>query len=157
MRFDHDHSSAERIIPLDLGVRQDAAVPAPWLLQTDRRCFLIFSLAEPPGMLGIVEWLSCAGAVLGGLNDEAFAGHPLYRRGLEDLPYGAGEVVGSAWVRELDAANAHGYLGGRANPPADVVERVSPPSGLRHFILEFHDSSFECVATEFVSYATGNS
>jgi hypothetical protein len=123
-------------------------------LATERRCFLIFSLAKPTGMLGIVEWLSCAGAVLGGLNDEAFAGHPLYRRGLEDLPYGAGEVVGSAWVRELDAANAHGYLGGRANPPADVVERVSPPSGLRHFILEFHDSSFECIATGFVSYAT---
>jgi hypothetical protein len=154
MRFDHDPESPERVVAVDLGVRQEAAVPAPTLLQNEARTFLVFAAREF-GTRAIVEWLSCTGAVLGGLNDEAFAGHPLYARGLADLPYGAGEVLESAWVHERHEANALGYLGRYGEPPdPDVVERVRTPSPLRHFVMQFHDSSFECVALGFVSYVT---
>lgn len=70
-------------------------------------------------------------------NDEAFSGHPLAARGLER--YGAFEVLSSSWIRALKQMNS-------------VHARNSPVlfADLRHFILTFHDSIFECIA-EFYS------
>ena len=75
-------------------------------------------------------------SMFGPPNDEAFSGHPLADRGLK--PHGAYEVVNSSWVRKLEAMN-------RVHP------HHSPNSydDLRHLILSFHDSTFECVARSF--------
>lgn len=71
-------------------------------------------------------------------NDEAFSGHPLAARGLH--PYCAFEVVDSSWVRQLERMNCvHPY---------HKPERFK---SYRHFVLAFHDSTFECVAK---GYAT---
>ena len=79
--------------------------------------------------------LYCA-TMFGPPNDEAFAGHPLSSRGLG--PYGAFEVLDSSWISQLERMNSvH---------PSHRRERYLQ---LRHFILSFHDSTFECVAPRY--------
>jgi hypothetical protein len=69
-------------------------------------------------------------------NDEAFEGHPLAGRGLE--PYGAFRIDDSSWIRRLERMNAvHEY-----HRPEAFAE-------LQHFVLTFHDTTFECVALTF--------
>ncbi len=72
----------------------------------------------------------------GAPNDEAFEGHPLAARGLE--PYGAFEVLNSSWIRALSRMNEV-----HSNHSDDMFRR------LRHFVLTFHDTTFECVARDF--------
>jgi hypothetical protein len=68
-------------------------------------------------------------------NDEAFDGHPLAGRGLE--PYGAFRVDDSSWIRRLERMNS-----------VHEVHRAEAFAELTHFILAFHDSTFECVAAD---------
>ena len=69
-------------------------------------------------------------------NDEAFGGHPLFARGLR--PYGAFEVLNSSWVRALERMN-------RVHPNHQRERHLRR----RHFVLSFHDSTFECVADRY--------
>ena len=73
---------------------------------------------------------------MGTPNDEVLHGHPLDGRGLHF--YGAFSVENSDWIKELEAINSvHTHY----NPEAW--------KNLKHFILCFHDSTFECVAEGF--------
>lgn len=69
-------------------------------------------------------------------NDEAFEGHPLATRGLH--PYGAFQIEKSSWVRQLETMNS-------------VHPNHKPESfwQLRHLVLAFHDSTFECICRDF--------
>lgn len=69
-------------------------------------------------------------------NDEAFSGHPLADRGLK--PYGTFEITSSSWIRALERMNS-------------VHPHHKPElfSGYRHFVLSFHDTTFECVAAGY--------
>lgn len=68
--------------------------------------------------------------------DEASAGHPLANKGLQ--PYGAYEIESSSWLAHLISMNSvH---------PEHRAERYSK---CRHFILSFHDTTFECIAEDF--------
>jgi hypothetical protein len=88
-------------------------------------------ITEEPTAVVVFE--HCTAHLFGPPNDESFSGHPLASRGLE--PYGAFEVKKSSWVRALERMNSvH---------PHHRPERYAR---LRHFILAFHDSTFECVA-----------
>jgi hypothetical protein len=69
-------------------------------------------------------------------NDEAFSGHPLRGRGLR--PYGAFEVQFSSWIRALKHMNS-----------VHPCHRPDSFSSYRHFILSFHDSTFECIAQSY--------
>lgn len=68
----------------------------------------------------------------GAPNDEAFEGHPLESRELH--PYGSFEIKPSSWIARLDEMNS-------------VHHCHTPGSfeGMRHIVLAFHDSLFECV------------
>lgn len=69
-------------------------------------------------------------------NDEAFSGHPLAARGL--CPYAAFEVEHSSWLHSLERMNSvHPY---------HKPERFAR---YKHFILSFHDTTFECLAESF--------
>jgi hypothetical protein len=94
------------------------------------------SAATTEDPVAVVDFGLARAHYLGPPNDEAFHGHPLASRGLR--PYGAFEVGNSSWIRALAEMNA-------------VHPRHSPAlfASLRHFILTFHDSTFECVAKEF--------
>ena len=139
-------------VPIDFPVRWSSGAPLPHLLRSDNRTLLLFVLEDvDPGWDGsfprivgptterdiaVVEFDQCVSAKLGMPNDEAFHGHPLAGRGLR--VYGAFEIVNSGWIAELAAINA-------VHPKDDPATW----SGLTHFILGFHDSTFECVALRF--------
>ena len=82
----------------------------------------------------IVRFEACYAHMFGPPNDEAFSGHPLYHRGLR--PYGNFEVESSSWLRALEKMNSvHPYH-----------HKKRFMQGKRHFVLAFHDSTFECIA-----------
>ena len=154
--------SKEHVTAIDVGLKWDTGAPLPHLLQSEQRTFLVFYLQDATTPwdgttvqimdassseaypVGVIEWLWCAGAVLGGPNDEVFHGHRLWKQGLSDVgAYAAGEVIGSRWIDEMDQANrVHRNYRGNA------------PNAQRHFILGFHDSTFECVAEGFKTWTT---
>jgi hypothetical protein len=72
--------------------------------------------------------------MFGSPNDEALHGHPLADRGLD--AYAAHRVLNSSWIRGLERMN-------RVHP----MHSASGFSRLSHFILTFHDSTFECVCS----------
>jgi hypothetical protein len=152
----------ERVQAVDLGLHWDVGAPLPHLLQSERRTFIAFYLPDPPpgwdgtfvevvdpaspqpAPLGVIEWLGCRGAVLGGPNDEACQGHRLWNDGLSDVGwYRAAEVTNSRWISDLEKAN-------RVHPR----HRPESYASYRHFILGFHDSTFECIAIRFRAWAT---
>lgn len=78
----------------------------------------------------------CYAHMFGPPNDEAFSGHPLASRGLG--PYGAYVIQRSSWIRRLERMNS--------------VHRAHRPESFaryRHFVLSFHDTTFECVAAGY--------
>jgi hypothetical protein len=84
----------------------------------------------------VVRFERPVASMFGPPNDEAFSGHPLASRGLR--PYGAFEVRDSSWIRRLERMNS-----------VHPSHRPEHFSRYRHFILAFHDTTFECVATGY--------
>jgi hypothetical protein len=82
----------------------------------------------------VVVFSAVHSLMFGAPNDEALHGHPLSDRGLE--AYAAQRVENSSWIRRLEHIN-------RVHPhhSPDTFAR------LRHFILTFHDATFECVSS----------
>jgi hypothetical protein len=144
----------EHVIPLDFPVLWDSGAPLPHLLTNDHRTFLTFfvrradpnwdgtytTLVRPsdpsPRTIAVVEFKRCLAARMGSPNDEVFHGHLLSGKGLE--AYTAQQVVNSRWVAELEAINrVHSCY--KSDHWKDV----------NHYVLWFHDSTFECVASSF--------
>jgi hypothetical protein len=83
--------------------------------------------------IALVRFSRCHSLMFGPPDDEAFDGHPLANRGL--MPYGAFLIENSSWLRQLEKMNSvHPY---------HSPERFNQ---LKHYVLTFHDSTFECVA-----------
>lgn len=80
----------------------------------------------------VLVFEGCAAIQFGYPNDEALEGHPLWGFGL--AYHGAFEVVDSPWRSALEAQNAVAF------PDTAWGE------GLRHFVLTFHDTTFECLS-----------
>ena len=85
----------------------------------------------------LLKFSFCYAHIFGPPNEEAIHGHPLARRGLS--PFGVFEVKNSSWIRGLEVMNRV-----HANHKPERFQK------LRHFIFTFHDSTFECVAHDFV-------
>jgi hypothetical protein len=87
-------------------------------------------------LCAVVTFSQVYAHMFGPPNDEAFSGHPLASRGL--TPYAAFEVEQSSWLRALQRMNSvHPY------------HRPEQFAQYKHFILSFHDSTFECIAASF--------
>lgn len=94
-----------------------------------------------------MEFNGCQLTRFGGPNDEGRPEHPLHHRGLSQLGYAISEVLDSTWAEETMA---------RARKTA---ERIWRPRGnwpykdsdwiVRHFLVGFHDSTFEALAEDF--------
>jgi hypothetical protein len=141
-------------VPIEFPLSWDVGAPLPYLMQSDDRTFLAFFLSDvdpkwdgtyvkvrKPNSdlaekLALVEFERCVCTKMGTPNDEVLHGHPLYGRGLEG--YEAMSVENSTWLRDLEKINA-------------VHEYYDAESwrALKHYILPFHDSTFECVASGF--------
>ncbi len=144
----------EYAIPVDFPAQWDTGAPLPYLLKNDDHTFVTFFLKEhdpdwdgsyvtirnpsqqSPSSIAVVEFKRCIIAKMGSPNDEVHEGHPWAGRGLDS--YTAQEVVNSRWIAEIEAINS--------------VHRCYAPDTwkqLHHYVLWFHDSTFECIAESF--------
>ena len=145
----------EHAVPLaGFPVRWDIGAPLPQLLRNDYRALLAFyvktvdpawdgtyaRIVDPASdaseQLALVTFTRCTSAKLGAPNDEVFHGHPLHGKGLDG--YTAQLVRNSRWLAELQRINSvhAGYDPARWQ-------------GRNHYVLWFHDTTFECVAEGF--------
>ncbi len=143
----------EKVEKIAFEPKWSGGAPLPHLLQSELKTFLVYymetidpnwdgtyvSVKDPSSdikdSIGIVEWIACRGAILGGLNDEAISGHRLYDSGLKEGGCGAFIVKNSKWIEELRKGNSvHPY------------HKDEQFSKLNHYILLFHDTTFECIA-----------
>lgn len=143
----------DRVVLLTDLPRSSPGAPCPLVLQDEYGTVVAYYVhALDPGWTGesvrvvdpqesaepaaLVRFRGVTATMFGPPNDEAFAGHPLAARGLR--PYSAAEVQHSSWIRRLERMNAvHPY------------HRPEEYAALRHFVLAFHDSTFECIARSY--------
>lgn len=138
-------------VPVEDGPRWDTGAPLPHLLATGSSTYIVCHASEPhPGWDGtsvtvvsaaddndspllVIEAKRCAEVRLGGPNDEALNGHPLYGKGL--VGYQLNEVRNSDWIEQVIRVNS-----------VHPLHRDEPYRRLRHFVLPFHDEMVEVLA-----------
>lgn len=143
--------SKDLVRPLEGMPLPDTGAPLPTVVCNERSLLVAYiaNTAPNPGWDGrsigivgadtagepivIARFERALAHMFGPPNDEAFTGHPLASRGLE--PFGVFEVLQSSWIRTLDRMNR---VHPRHNPDSFAARR--------HFVLTFHDSTFECIA-----------
>ena len=141
-------------VPVEFPVSWDTGAPLPYLLRNDHRTFLTFflrdidpnwdgsyvSVRDPNSnlseKLAVVEFERCICTKMGTPNDEVLHGHPLSGKGLAG--YQPMAVKNSMWLKELEAINA-----------VHSCYKATVWRDLSHYILPFHDCTFECVARGF--------
>lgn len=142
-----------RVIPYSIGCAASPSVPAETVVADGWSTFLLFfavsecvdpatGYLEDVGV-AIVEFTECAGLQFGYPNDEGLPEHPLYEHGLADLASTVGEVLESAWARDVGAqmhASAERIWATRGAVP-------SLPT-LRHFIVPLKERTLECLASD---------
>ena len=112
----------------------DTGAPAPHVVASERALRLEYNrFADPECSIVTVVFEHPSAHYLGYPNDEVIRGHPLYERGL--CLDGFFEVVSSSWIRAMERAN-------RIHP----CHKAELYVGLSHYVITFHDSTFECVA-----------
>jgi hypothetical protein len=143
--------SAERVVDLEGFPQSSVGAPCPAIVATEHSLAVLFYVDEPDPswdgtdvrMVGVESCGEPAAVVtferpsihtFGPPNDEVFAGHRLASNGLRS--YGAFEILNSRWIRQLEKINS-------VHPRLDPKRYME---GKRHFILTFHDTTFECVA-----------
>jgi len=139
----------DKVIELKNVPQSSVGAPMPVILSDEHQVFLAYLLqyetnwnnpksadfernGEP---IAIIEFKMCRSFMFGSPNEEVFQGHPLYERGLR--PYSVSEIENS-WIRKLERMNS--------------VHELHKPENFekyKHFVFAFHDSTFECVATNF--------
>jgi hypothetical protein len=132
------NAMAELIVPLALGCQPEAAVSGAVLVQTEHSTFLSFNAVRlmddgryHPVGTALVEFHLCTMTRFGYPNDEAWSGIPRTK----GLSYGIYEIQGSDWKEKIARLNRYSFPSTREWPG-------------RHFLLLFHDSSFECIADD---------
>jgi hypothetical protein len=138
-------TTPDEIVPLDLGVRPELAVSGAVCLQTEDAAFLTFNATRatdrqsPHGGFymedagtAVVEFKRCIISRFGYPNDEARWGIPRFK----DVRCSIYEVRNSSWIKEVVRMNRYRF-------PETPDRYVA-----RHFVFEFHDSTFECLADE---------
>jgi hypothetical protein len=140
----------DRVAELSDVPQSEVGAPCPLVLASEGKLIVAYFVSHPaqgwdgrtatvvgpdtPGKpAAIIRFSMVKASMFGPPNDEAFSGHPLASRGLR--PYGAFEVFDSSWVRRLERMNT-----------VHPQHRPGSYANLRHFVLTFHDSTFECIA-----------
>lgn len=142
----------ETAVRIDWEPAWDVGAPLPHLVASGTHAFLIYLAETPPdptwdgstirvvtgqdaGEVAIVTFQGLASFKIGAPNDEVLHGHPLSGHGLG--PYTAHEVHHSRWLELVRAINA-------VHPAYNAGHWDS----MRHYLLTFHDETFECLAKE---------
>jgi len=111
--------------------KPNAGAPAPVVLANESSVVLSYRLAISD--FAFVRFSASRMHLLGLPNDEALHGHPLWGRGLEF--YSGYRAKDSSLIRRLERANS-----------AHQFHQSTSFDALDHYIVTFHDSTFECVA-----------
>lgn len=119
------------VVPYATLPRPEVGVPEPIVVSDEGTVAVAYRMGEAG--VALARFQGYAAYLFGEPNDEAFAGHPLASRGL--APYGSYVVENSSWCRALERQNS-------VHPNHDP----SRYAALRHFVIAFHDSTFECVS-----------
>lgn len=145
----------DRVVELGDLPRSCTGAPLPAVIADENHLYVVYIVEELDSswdgrsvrvvtsesdgeVVAVVQFSRPSAHFFGPPNDEAFEGHPLAGRGLR--PYSAFEIENSSWVRNMEQRN-------RVHPqhsPSSYHDR-------RHFVLAFHDSTFECVARGYKS------
>lgn len=127
------------VVELKTIPQSSVGAPMPTLLSDEGTTMVAYvnevGDGEPDSMTLVTFWRPKA-HMFGPPNDEAFAGHPLASRGLG--PYAFFLVKHSSWIRSLEKMN-------RVHPDHDPKRY----DAYQHFVLSFHDSTFECIARDY--------
>lgn len=136
---------------IDIDLRWDTGAPLPHLVSNGSRAFIVCFASqldpdwdgtyvtvvspadENPSLFVVIELWGCHDVRLGGPNDEALHGHPLYGKGLAG--YQAHEVLNSAWIEEAIKVNS-----------VHPQHSDTPFRQLHHYVLLFHDEMAEALA-----------
>ena len=122
---------------LDVPWISDGGAPMPILYQPEgepaRLVFRVAPIAPTTLPLAVVRFPGCWALKFGYPNDEALPGHPLYDKGLSFYKFH--EVFGSSWLLDLHEQNQVSF-----------PTRTEEDSTSRHFVVTFHDSTFECLS-----------
>jgi hypothetical protein len=152
----------DKVIPLDDVPQSSVGAPIPIVLAGEHDVLVTYYLQNTPEdwdgttvkvvgketegeSVAVVKFSLCFAHMFGPPNDEAFSGHPLSDRGLE--PYSAFKIENSSWVRRLEKMNSvHPYH-----------NKEHYMKGRNHYVLSFHDSTFECIAEGYeINISTGS-
>ena len=129
------------VTPVPAAFKPTVNYPRLALVHDGGRAFLYFTGRRERGAKeerAVAVFEGCLVSRFGYPNDEALAGHPLYKHGLHD--YDFFEVLPSAWMEEIKTQNRVSF------PKYDMPSR-------KHFVVTAHDESFECLANSFSVYA----
>jgi hypothetical protein len=118
--------------------RPEAGAPSPVVYASDGSLAVAYYTTPGDGAVALVSFTMPHIHLFGAPNDEALDGHPLYERGLSF--YGAFEIRESSWIRSLERMNR-----------VHMFHDTSRFAACRHFILTFHDTTFECVAQGYTT------
>jgi hypothetical protein len=125
---------AEHVVELEVPFFDpEPNVSEPVIVQSEGACYLLYWDRE--NKRTALEFSRCSVGKYGYPNDETLAGHRLHEKGLG--PYGIFEVIESAWIAKLKKGNEV------------VFSDFKSFEGKRHFVITFHDSTFECIASDF--------
>lgn len=144
----------DRVIPINDIPQSSIGAPIPLVLSDEFITVVAFYLQDSPEdwdgtsiriispetegePLALVRFSPCYASMFGPPNDEAFIGHPLANRGLR--PYGAFVIENSSWLRQLERMNS---IHTSHNPERFLARK--------HYVLSFHDSTFECIANSYI-------
>ncbi|MBL8020661.1 MAG: hypothetical protein JNM27_13405 [Leptospirales bacterium] len=143
--------SVQKLTPVELHFKPEAAVSGAALFQSETSTFLTFNAVQSTGGgsvwenvgTALIEFESCFATRFGSPNDEGLPEHPLYGLGLQ--AYGIWEVLNSEWAgaEEQRAQKTTKRIWGSRG------HELGTNSIGRHFIFTFHDSTFECLAGGF--------
>lgn len=126
--------SRQSAIELPEWPQPDAGTPCPRVV-ADEQGLLLYYKANT-GQHVLVTFQGCSTFTFGAPNDEALNGHPLYGYGLKF--YSVHRVINSDWIQEMEMRNS-------VHPRHDKARFLE---GLIHYIITFHDSTFECLTRE---------
>ena len=140
----------DKVIEIRTVPQSSVGAPMPIILSDEHRLLLAYIIQAPSDSsldsivqqaegedFALIEFQRYRSFMFGSPNDEAFSGHPLASRGLH--PYACFQIEASSWIRQLERMNS-------------VSFRHDPTRFARynHYVFAFHDSTFECVAENFI-------
>lgn len=115
--------------------RMDTGSPSPFVVSSDTELMVFFYTDEEPYCC-VVKFTRGIHHKFGTPSSETIHGHPYHRLGLES--YGFYELLESDYIMQMRIIN-------------EVHEQFDLETwkNYKHFIITFHDTMFECIATGY--------